>query len=88
MDEKKPAANNILKCGRRTYFFDLKQATNGSTYLRITESWFAKETQQTKRNWFILFKDDVEKFLEKIKSYQAELINVAPVKVESKEKKA
>lgn len=76
MEEQKQITSNILKCGRRTYFFDLKQASNGSTYLKITESWFAKENQPGKRNSFILFKDDVEKFVKKIKSFEGELINV------------
>lgn len=87
MDEQNKVASNILKCGRRTYFFDLKQATNGSTYLKITESWFAKENQQGKRNSFILFKDDVEKFVQKLKSFEGDLINVEQKQAEKPEAK-
>lgn len=55
-----------LKRGKRTYFFDLKEASNGNKYLKITESRFVKEGEARKRNTFTLFKDDVETFVQAI----------------------
>lgn len=55
-----------LKRGKRTYFFDLKEASNGNKYLRITESRFVKEGEARKRNTFTLFKDDIEGFVQTI----------------------
>lgn len=64
MDEEKKSedSKNILKCGKRTYFFDVKQARNGNNYLKVTESRFVKEGEPRKRNVITLFKDDVEGF--------------------------
>ena len=68
-------ATNILKCGKRTYFFDLREAKNGSTYLRITESQFLGEGTERRRNSFILFKDDIQGFVSKIESFEKDLKN-------------
>ncbi|MDO8610423.1 MAG: DUF3276 family protein [bacterium] len=57
---------NALKCGGRTYFFDIKVAKNGSNYLIITESRFIKDEKEAKRNSFILFKEDFEGFKNKL----------------------
>lgn len=59
-----------LKFGKRTYFFDIKVATNGNEYLKITESRFVKEGEPNKRMSFILFGNEVAQFtdtLSKIK---------------------
>ncbi len=72
MEEK---SNNIktLKRGKRTYFFDLKEANNANKYLKITESRFVKEGEARKRNVFTLFKDDVEEFIKAIQEAEKEL---------------
>ena len=62
----------MLKFGKRTYFFDINEAKNKSKYLKITESSFIKEGER-KRNTFILFKDDVAKFIEAVKEAEKEL---------------
>lgn len=59
--------NNIrLRFGKRTYFFDVKDASNGNKYLKITESRFIKEGER-RRNVFTFFKDDVKDFTNKMK---------------------
>jgi hypothetical protein len=74
METKKQDKNSqILKCGKRTYFFDLKEASNGNKYLKISESTFVKEGEPRKRNTFILFKDDVKEFVKTIKSLESTL---------------
>lgn len=59
---KKPVKSSILKCGKRTYFFDVNLASNNKRYLKITESRFEGEGQDRKRNSMILFPDDVLNF--------------------------
>lgn len=59
---KKPVKTSILKCGKRTYFFDVNLASNNKKYLKISESRFVEEGQDRKRNTFVLFPDDVVNF--------------------------
>lgn len=59
---KKPVKSSILKCGKRTYFFDVNLASNNKRYLKITESRFVEEGTDRKRNSFVLFGDDVQNF--------------------------
>lgn len=65
MDDKtKP---NMLKASSHAYFFDIKKAKNGSNFLVVTESRFDKTTKQSKRSSILLFKDDLEPFIAKLK---------------------
>lgn len=59
---KKPVKSSTLKCGKRTYFFDVNLASNNKKYLKITESRFVEEGQDRKRNSFILFPEDAINF--------------------------
>lgn len=72
---KKPVKTSTLKCGRRTYFFDVNIASNSKRYLKITESQFLGEGQDRKRNSFVLFPEDVLNFqqrFEEIKGFLAQ----------------
>ncbi len=80
--ETKTPSENILKFGKRTYFFDVKEASNGSTYLRITESRFVKEGEEHKRNSIILFKNDVDLFIEMLNKNKKGLKDVGKPKKE------
>lgn len=62
----------MLRCGKRTYFFDINEAKNGNKYLKITESSFIKEGER-KRNTIILFKEDITKFIKAISEAEKEL---------------
>lgn len=59
---RKPVKTSMLKCGKRTYFFDVNLASNNSKYLKITESKFEGEGQDRKRNSFLLFPEDAINF--------------------------
>lgn len=59
---KKPVKSSVLKCGKRTYFFDVNLALNNKKYLKITESKFEGEGQERKRNSFLLFPEDAINF--------------------------
>lgn len=63
---KKPVESSVLKCGKRTYFFDVNVASNSNKYLKITESTFMGEGQDRKRNTFLLFGEDVLQFKEQL----------------------
>lgn len=55
--------SSMLKCGRRTYFFDVNVASNQRRYLKITESQMpAEEGGERKRNSFVLFPEDAQNF--------------------------
>ncbi len=62
-----------LKFGKRTYFFDVKEASNGNKYVRVTESRFIKEGEPWRRNTITLFKDDAVEFLKMLKLCAEEL---------------
>ena len=58
MDKKsiKSVKTSMLKCGKRTYFFDINLASNNKRYLRVTESRFQEEE-----------KDRIRKFQDNLK---------------------
>lgn len=50
-----------VKGGTRTYFFDVKKASNGSDYLIITES--RKDGEKFKRERVFVFDNDLKGFI-------------------------
>ncbi len=64
--ERKSIKSSILKCGKRTFFFDVNLASNNKKYLKITESSFIGEGSERKRNTFLLFAEDVPNFQERL----------------------
>ena len=50
-----------VKGGTRTYFFDVKKASNGSNYLKITES--RKDGESFKRERVFVFDNDLREFI-------------------------
>jgi len=62
MLDDKPIKSEMIRCGRRTYFFDIKVAANGDKYLRITETRLMEEGQPRKRNNIMIFTEDIENF--------------------------
>lgn len=53
--------SKMLKAGGKTYFFDIKKASNGSNYLTISES-YKKQTGEQVINRIMLFKDHAKDF--------------------------
>lgn len=63
MDAKNTVKTSTLKCGRRTYFFDVNLSKNNSKYLKISETQMPKEEGgEVKRNSFLLFGEDAGHF--------------------------
>ncbi len=59
---KNTVKSSTLKCGKRTFFFDVNVASNEKKYLKITESRFIEEGQDRKRNSLVLFPEDIANF--------------------------
>jgi len=53
--------SQMVKAGNKTYFFDVKKASNGTNYLTITES-YKKPTGEKVMNRLLLFKDHFPQF--------------------------
>lgn len=73
MDQRKAIRSSTLKCGKRTFFFDIFLASNNKKYLKITESTFVNEAGGRKRNRMILFPEDVSNFLSQLDEIKKEL---------------
>lgn len=70
---RKPVKSSTLKCGKRTYFFDVNVASKSKKYLKITESQFLGEGTDRKRNSFILFPEDAINFQSRLNEIVAHL---------------
>lgn len=62
MDAKKAIKSSVLRLGRKTFFFDVKETSSNKRYLKITESLFEGEGKPAKRNYFVLFPEEVTNF--------------------------
>lgn len=64
--ESNEVISKVLRAGKRTYFFDLKETKNQEHYLTITESKYRfdeiKETHFYEKNKIFLHIQDVENF--------------------------
>ncbi|MDA3912529.1 MAG: DUF3276 family protein [Bacteroidales bacterium] len=61
--------SNVVRAGRRTYFFDVKKTRKGDLYLTITESkkMFDKEGAfHFEKHKLFLYKEDFDKFTESL----------------------
>lgn len=61
MTDEKTIVTRSLKCGKKTYFFDIKKAENGKKYLVITESKW-KGGDDRERHHIIIFEENAENF--------------------------
>jgi hypothetical protein len=71
--QNKKIKSTMLKCGRRTYFFDINLASNNKKYLKITETQPVEEGQDRKRNTFLLFPEDLVQFQNKLSELLTDL---------------
>lgn len=54
--------SKMLRAGGKNYFFDVRQASNGSNYLTIAES-YKKPTGEQVSNRVMLFRDHAQDFI-------------------------
>lgn len=56
--------SEMVKASDRTYFMDVKAASNGTNYVTITESKKAKEGDNYENNRILIFQNEVPRFKE------------------------
>lgn len=62
MRDDKSIKSEMIRCGKRTYFFDVKVASNNDRYLKITETRLVAEGEPRKRNMIMVFPEDINRF--------------------------
>ena len=63
MTDEREGTSRMLKAGKKTYFFDIKETKDGKPYLLITESWFKDDQQkEPDRNNIIVFPEQAKDF--------------------------
>jgi hypothetical protein len=62
MSEKMSLYTKMIRAGRRTYFFDVREAKNNKRFMIIAES-TRSDDGTFNRSSVIIFPDDVENFL-------------------------
>ncbi|EKD90349.1 MAG: hypothetical protein ACD_31C00008G0021 [uncultured bacterium] len=73
MEKKQPIKSSVLKCGKKTYFFDIYLASNDKKYIKINESSFVGENGERKRNTFLLFQEDLVNFQTRLSEIAGEM---------------
>lgn len=61
--------NRMVKAGRRTYFVNVKEASNGSKYMTITESKLV-EKDKFERFRIMIFQNKMGEFVEAVQEAQ------------------
>ena len=56
----------MLRAGKKTYFFDVKVASNNKKYLKITESSFEGEGKERKYNSFLIWPEKLADFQQRL----------------------
>ena len=67
---KQEIHSNVIRAGKRTYFFDVKSTRSNEYYLTITESKkrFSEHGKfQYEKHKIFLYKEDFEKFIESLR---------------------
>lgn len=54
--------SEMIRCGKRTYFFDVKVASNNDRYLKITETKLMEKNEPRKRSMVMIFPEDIDRF--------------------------
>jgi hypothetical protein len=66
-NRKEEVFSRVIRAGKRTYFFDVKETKSGENYLTITESKRRFDNEQGKffyeKHKVFLYKEDFDKFL-------------------------
>ena len=63
---KQTVKSSMLRAGKRTFFFDVRLASNNKKYLKITESAFEGEGKDRRYNSFLLFPENVVDFQQRL----------------------
>ncbi len=63
---KQTIKSSMLRAGKRTFFFDVRLASNNKRYLKITESAFEGEGKDRRYNSFLLFPENIVDFQQRL----------------------
>lgn len=63
---KPTVKSSMLRAGKRTFFFDIKLASNDKKYLKITESAFEGEGKERRYNSFLLWPENISDFQQRL----------------------
>ena len=63
MEPKKAFRSSVLNFGKKTYFFDVRESSNDKKYLKVTESRMVEAGMPEKRNFVVLFPDEIQRFI-------------------------
>lgn len=53
-----------ISCGKRTYFFNLKEQASGTRFIDIVESKYERNEDRHHRVRLVIFEDHIDEFLE------------------------
>lgn len=59
---KQTVKSSTLRAGKRTFFFDVRLASNNKKYLKITESAYEGEGKERRYNSFLLWPENIVDF--------------------------
>jgi hypothetical protein len=62
-----------IACGKRTYFFNLKEQDSGTLFVDIVESQYNREADRHQRIRMVIFEDHIDTFLESLREIAEEL---------------
>lgn len=62
MKDDKSVKSEMIRCGKRTYFFDVNLASNKDRYLKITETRLLEENEPRRRSNVMIFPEDIDRF--------------------------
>lgn len=72
---KQTVKSSMLRAGKRTFFFDVRIASNNKKYLKITESAYEGEGKERRYNSFLLWPEnlvDFQKNLTEVNNFMAQ----------------
>ncbi len=62
-----------IACGKRTYFFNLKQQASGTRFIDIVESQYDKGEDKHHRIRLVIFEDHIDEFSEALREVAGQL---------------
>lgn len=63
---KQTVKSSMLRAGKRTFFFDVKVASNDKKYLKITELVFEGEGKERRYNSFLIWPENLTDFQQRL----------------------
>jgi uncharacterized protein DUF3276 len=65
-----------IMCGKRTYFFNLKEQASGTRFIDIVESKYERAEDRHQRVRLVIFEDHIDEFVEALGEVAERLKNI------------